>query len=133
MNEATNLKVTIMKSDSPMKTYKWTIRILVTDLNWNKLKDNEYTVPSQWMYTFQWSDLWTKEFQRWLEIKKEWKFYVEIQDINDNEEKALWRQLVTVIKEGKNKDKKHIELYSPITNANLIWENGIAKKIISHL
>jgi hypothetical protein len=74
MNEATNLKVTIMKSDSPMKTYKWTIRILVTDLNWNKLKDNEYTVPSQWMYTFQWSDLWTKEFQRWLEIKKEWKF-----------------------------------------------------------
>jgi len=122
MNEATNLKVTIMKSDSPMKTYKWTIRILVTDLNWNKLKDNEYTVPSQWMYTFQWSDLWTKEFQRWLEIKKEWKFYVEIQDINDNEEKALWRQLVTVIKEGKNKDKKHIELYSPITNANLIWE-----------
>jgi hypothetical protein len=122
MNEATNLKVTIMKSDSPMKTYKWTIRILVTDLNWNKLKDNEYTVPSQWMYTFQWSDLWTKEFQRWLEIKKEWKFYVEIQDINDNEEKALWKQLVTVIKEGKNKDKKHIELYSPITNANLIWE-----------
>jgi len=98
MNEATNLKVTIMKSDSPMKTYKWTIRILVTDLNWNKLKDNEYTVPSQWLYTFQWSDLWTKEFQRWLEIKKEWKFYIEIQDINDNEEKVLWRQAITVIK-----------------------------------
>ena len=96
--ESTDLKITITKDDSPMKTYRWTIRIMVTDEQWNKIKDYEYTVPSQWMYTFQLSDLWTKEFQRWLEIKKEWKFYVEIQDINDNEEKVLWRQAITVIK-----------------------------------
>ena len=82
MWEATNLKVTIMKNESKMSTYKWTIRIIVTDRDWNKISDNDYTAPSWWIYTFLWSDLWEKEFQRWLEIKKEWYFYVEIQDFN---------------------------------------------------
>ena len=117
--EATNLKITMMKNWSKMTTYKWTIRITVTDQNWKILKSNEYTVPSQWMYKFLSSDLWEKEFQKWLEIKKEWTFYIEIQDLNEDDEKPIWKQLIHVIGDSSN-ETKNIEIFSPISNANLI-------------
>ena len=60
MWEATNLKIEILKNESTMTSYNGTIRIVVTEENWTKLKDNEYTVPSRWRYTFLWSDLWIK-------------------------------------------------------------------------
>ena len=122
MWEATNLKITILKNGSKMTSYNGTIRIIVTDEDWNKLKDNEYTVPSQWTYAFLWSDLWTKEFQRWLEIKKEGTFYIEVQDLNENEDKILWKQLIHVIKKSTPDDVKYIEVLNPIPNANLIWD-----------
>ena len=98
MWEATNLEIRILKNDSTMTTYNGTVEIFVTDLNWTILKSNEYSVPNHWFYTFLSSDLWDKTFQRWLEIKKEWKFYIEVSDLNDNEDKILWKQLVTVVK-----------------------------------
>ena len=122
MWEATNLKITILKNGSKMTSYNWTIRIIVTDENWTKLKENEYTVPSQWMYSFLSSDLWSKEFQRWLEIKKEWRFYVEVQDLNENEDKVLWKQLINVIRKWAWDDIKYIDVLYPIQNSNLIWE-----------
>ena len=118
--EATNLKITMMKNVSKMTTYNWTIRISVTDENGKILKNNEYTVPSQWMYKFLWSDLWEKEFQKWLEIKKEWTFYIEIQDLNEDDEKPIWKQLIHVIRNNWYNEIKNIEVFSPISNANLI-------------
>ena len=122
MWEATNLKIKILKNDSTMTNYNGTVEIIVTDLNWTILKSNEYTVPSRWWYTFLWSDLWVKEFQRWLEIKKEWKFYIEVSDLNDVEEKTLWKQLVNVIRKDSENDIKDIDVTYPIPNANLIGE-----------
>ena len=122
MWEAANLEVTVLKNWSKMTSYNWTIWIAVTDENGTKLKDNEYTVPSRWMYNFLPSDLWVKEFQRWLEIKKEWTFYIEIQDLNDNEDKVLWKKLVHVVKQGAAQDLRHIEITYPSSNANLIGE-----------
>ena len=52
MWEATNLKVTILKNWSKMTSYNWSIWMVVTEEDWTKLKDNEYTVPSRWMYTY---------------------------------------------------------------------------------
>lgn len=101
--EAVNLKVTMLKNGSKMTSYNGTIRIIVTDEDWYMLNDNEYTLPSHWMYTYLSSDLWEKEFQRWLEIKKEWTFYIEIQDLNENEDKILWRQKVVVINKSSIK------------------------------
>lgn len=120
--EATNLKVTIQKNGATMTSYNGTIRIVVTDENWNKLKDNEYTVPSRWMYSFLTSDLWEKEFQKWLEIKKEGTFYIEIQDLNENEDKILWKKLVHVTKNTSLDGLKHIEITYPIPNWNLIGQ-----------
>jgi hypothetical protein len=101
--EAVNLKVTMLKNGSKMTSYNGTIRIIVTDEDWYMLKDDEYTVYSHWMYTYLPSDLWEKEFQRWLEINKEWTFYIEIQDLNENEDKILWRQKVVVINKSSIK------------------------------
>lgn len=122
MWEATNLKITIMKNWSKMTNYNWSIRIIVTEENGTPLKQNEYTVPSNWMYDFLASDLWVKEFQRWLEIKKEWKFYVEVQDLNANEDKVLWKELITVIRKKEIWDLKHIDVFYPNANASLIGE-----------
>ena len=96
--EATNLKITMLKDWSTMTTYSGAILITITDENWDKLKDNEYTLPSRWVYQFLLSDLWEKEFQKWLEIKKEWTYYIEIEDLNEYEDKLIWRQKIVVTK-----------------------------------
>ena len=97
--KATNLKITILKDWSTMTTFSGAIRITITDENWNILKENEYTLTSLWVYQFLSSDLWEKEFQRWLTIKKEWTFYINIRDLYDTyEDKPLWRQKVVVTK-----------------------------------
>ena len=38
MWEATNLKIKILKNDSTMTSYNGTVRIVVTELDWTKLK-----------------------------------------------------------------------------------------------
>ena len=122
MWEATNLKVRIMKNGSKMTSYDGTIWMVVTEQDWKKLSDNEYTVPSRWMYSFLSSDLWEKEFQRWLEIKKEWTFYIEIQDLNENEDKILWKQLIHVVRWDSTGEVKNINILNPITSSNLIGD-----------
>ena len=119
--EATNLKITILKNWSKMTSYQGSIRITITDENWIKLKDNEYTLPSLWVYSFLSSDLWEKEFQKWLEIKKEGTFYIEVSDLNESEDKILWKQLIHVIKQDSQEGIKNIEIINPKNNANLIW------------
>ena len=96
--EAVNFKVTILKNWSIMTSYNGSILIVITEEDWTMLKANEYTVYNYWLYTYSSSDLWEKEFQKWLEIKKEWTFYIEVQDLNENEDKILWKQKITVIK-----------------------------------
>ena len=128
MWEATNLKVTILKNDSKMSSYQWTILMFVTEEDWTPLKENEFTLPSNGIYTYLSSDLWSKEFQRWLEIKKEWRFYVEVQDLNENEDKILWKKLIIVKRKKETPEVERIDLLNPIYNANLI---GIKVEVIA--
>ena len=120
--EATNLKVTMLKNWDKLASYDGTIWMIITDENWIKLKDNEYVLPSQGMYRFLWSDLWEKEFQKWLEIKKEWTFYIEISDLNESEDKILGRQLIHVITNNSSNDAKNIEIYYPVPNSTVNWD-----------
>lgn len=82
-----------------MDNYNGTILIIITDENWAMLKNNEYSLPNQF-YSFLPSDFGEKEFQKWLTINKEWSFYIEVSDLNDFEDKVLWRQKITVIKKS---------------------------------
>ena len=105
--EAINLKVTVMKNWSKMTSYDWTILMQITEQNWTtRLKDIDVVLPNLWMYSFLPSDLWEKEFQKWLEIKKDGTFYIEVQDLNDDSEKVLWRQLIHVIKQNWENEVK---------------------------
>jgi len=119
--ETANLKVTIKKNDAIMRQYTWTVWFSITDAkNGELLKENEYTLPSNSMYTFLPWDLWVKEFQRWLAIKKEWTFYVEVQDMmNDG---VLWRWLVEVTKKVDKLDVKKIQVRTPEHNSNIYGE-----------
>ena len=118
--EATNLKITMMKNGSKMTTYNGTIIMDITDENWIRIKDSERVLPSQWLYEFSKSDLWEKEFQKWLEIKKEWTFYIEISDFNESEDQILWKQIIHVISNRPNGDIKNIDVFSPNSNENIL-------------
>ena len=83
-----------------MDNYKGTIFFAIVDEDWAMLKPSEYTLPNNWIYTFINNDWWYKEFQKWLTISKEWSFYIEVSDLNDFEDKVLWRQKITVIKKS---------------------------------
>ena len=118
--EATNLKITMMKDGAKMSSYVWTIRMEIVDENWNDtIWENEYKLPNNWWYSFLESDLWSKEFQRWLEIKKEWTFYIKVSDLEENE---FWKQKIQVIKWDWEIWNKHIDILSPSQGANLINE-----------
>lgn len=120
--EATNLTVTMMKNWSKMTPYEWTIYISVTDKDGFQLNPNEYTVPKQWLYTFSNTDLWSTTFEKWLEIKKDGQFFIEVIDFNDPSETPLWREPITVIKGDPNVWKYKINVLSPVPNVTLTNE-----------
>ena len=118
--EATNLTITMMKDWLKMSSYTWTIWMEILDENWNStVLDNEYKLPNNWWYSFTASDLWSKEFQKWLEIKREGTFYIKISDLEDNE---FWRQKIQVVKWTWEIWDKHIDVLSPTPGAVLISE-----------
>ncbi len=112
-NESANLEITMMRNWSKMNDYVWVISIRISDENWNSLKTNEYTLPNNGTYKFEESDLWHKEFQKWLEIKKEWVFYIEISDIHDPDEKTLCKQKINVVRNDGPNNNYYINIITP--------------------
>ena len=98
--EATDLQITVMKNGKKMDDYTGTLYFYIESSDWSLLKSNEYTIPNWSIYTFSPTDLWFKNFQSWLKIEKEWTFYFQVEDLNDPDEKVLWRQTITVIKKS---------------------------------
>ncbi len=97
--EATNLGITIYKDWEKMTNYERMIYMEIVDEEWRRLSDNDHTLPWKWIYKFIASDQWHKEFQKWLEINKEWTFYIQVQDLIDPDlDKILWRQKIIVVK-----------------------------------
>lgn len=112
-NEYTNVKITMMKNWTKMNQYNSTIEIKITDESWTELTSNECTIPGNGFYKFVDSDLWSKEFQKWLTIKKEWIFYIEVSDLHDDDWKTIWKQKIKVIRnDGWNKTY-HIDIITP--------------------
>ena len=117
--EATNMTITMLKNWSKMSSYRWTVYITLTDESWAPLNKNDYTVPQQWLYDFSDADLWSATFEKWLEIKKIWTFYVEVEDFNDPDERSLWRQEIKVIRNDAPVWNYKIEILSPVPNITL--------------
>ena len=119
--EATNLSITMMRNGSQMKDYTGSIFISIIDKDEKMLKSNEYKLPDWDTYTFLPTDLWSKEFQKWLEIKKEWVFYVTVEDMNDDD-KILWKQQIIVMKDWPDPTIHHIDILSPISESTVTNE-----------
>ena len=117
--EATNLSITVLKNWSKMSSYRGTISIMITDETWSPLNINDYTLPHQWAYTFSDTDLWSTTFEKWLEIKKVWTFYIEVEDFNDPDERTLWRKKIQVINRDAQLWNFHINILSPVPNITL--------------
>ena len=115
--EATNLTITMIKNGQTMTSYTGMIWIEITDENWNPLKEGEYTLPNIWWYEFLPTDLGSKEFQRWLEIKKEWTFYIKVSDFIDEVE--YWEVLINVISDKQNDWNHEFNILSPIQNSTI--------------
>ena len=98
--EAVDLSFTALKGWEKMDDYDGSLYISIIDENWEHLKPTEYTIPNGWLYIFEKEDEWYKEFQRWLEIYKDWTFYIQAEDLMGPDDKILWRQKVTVIKKN---------------------------------
>ena len=120
--QATNMTITMMKNGSKMSTYTWEITMSIVEEDWTILDPNKYVLPNRWMYEFKSENLWSMEFQRWLEIKKAWTFYVEVSDFNDTEDKVLWKQKVVVIKWNTWVGEHHIDILSPEQDSLLTSE-----------
>ena len=123
MWEAVNLKITMLKNNSPMTSYDGTVRINIVDENWMILTSNDYTIPSNGIYTFKPENRWEIEFQKWLEIKKEWTFYIEVEnlDLNDDDDIIFWEQVIHVTSDTPEPDTKNIDIFYPTNNLSLIW------------
>lgn len=118
--EATNLKITVMKNDAPMSSYTGTIYIMLYNEDWLPLQSNDFTLPSQWIFRFSEENLWFKEFQKWLEIKKEWRYTIEVSDLM--EDTVFGKQEIIVQKQSSNQWNQAISFLNPSPNTTLINE-----------
>ena len=98
--EAVDLSFTIIKGWEIMDDYEGIIYFSIVDEDWAPLKPSEYVMPAGWLYKYEKEDLWYKEFQRWLEIYKDWTFYIQAEDLMGPDDKIIWRQKITVIKKN---------------------------------
>ena len=78
----------ITKDGTTVKDYEWDVFIMV-----EKLSLNDYSTPSDGIYTFTATDQWVKLFSKWLKINKAWTYKVVVTDIFDT---IMWEATIIV-------------------------------------
>lgn len=86
------------------------------------LKDSDYTMPSDGIYTFQKNDQWNKVFSKWLTIKKAWEYTIKVYEVLN--EKIIWQASIKVVVNAWA-DSSKIWIDSPI-NWSTETETSIA-------
>lgn len=112
INVPVDVTIKAVKSNwDVIKDYEWDVFI---DVEWN-IDMADYTVPSQWLYTFVPQDQWIKTFSKWLIIKKAWTFIVIASEINDESIKG--EKTVLVWSSNAADSTKKIIINSPIKDS----------------
>lgn len=112
INVPVDVTIKAVKSNwDVIKDYEWDVFI---DVEWN-IDMADYTVPSQWLYTFVPQDQWIKTFSKWLIIKKAWTFIVIASEINDESIKG--EKTVLVWSSNASDSTKKITINSPIKDS----------------
>ena len=89
VNEAIDMTVKALDSNgNVVKDYAGDIFIDVNAMDESTLDTEDYTLPSDGIYTFLASDQWVKTFSKWLVLKKSGTFTVNVTEIIDELKKG---------------------------------------------
>ena len=89
----------ITKDGTTVKDYEWDVFILV-----EKLSLNDYSTPSDGIYTFTASDQWVKLFSKWLKINKAWTYKLVVSDMLDT---IRWEATIIVWDGSNSSNNQH--------------------------
>lgn len=113
-NDSSDITIKAIDADWQInKEYTWDVFLEIEEF----LNSDDYSVPYDWLYTFTTKDKWIKVFSKWLSIKKEGTYTVQVSDLEN--EDIFWKKVITVWKKSKIKLEpkelgKHIENVSKI-------------------
>lgn len=130
VNTPVDVTISAVKANGDIiKDYQWDVFI---DVN-GTLDTADYTVPSEWLYSFLAQDQWVKTFSKWLLIKKAGSFTVTASDIS--EDTIKWEKDIIVgwgDWHGSEWWDKTISISSPSNDsivksdvAEIIWSGSI--------
>lgn len=113
----------ITKDGTTVKDYEWDVFIMV-----EKLSLNDYSTPSDGIYTFTATDQWVKLFSKWLKINKAWTYKVVVTDIFDT---IMWEATIIVWDGSSSWNTQHkINITYPTsgsteskTSINVMWNS----------
>ncbi len=108
-NETVDMTIKAVTSNGDaIKTYQGDVFIEIVGL----VDTADYTVPSDWLYTFLPEDQGQKLFSKGLAIKKAWTYTIKVYDISD--ETIIGQKTVIVEAETAATTMEAIELISPV-------------------
>ncbi len=117
--EPVDFTIKVVDSNSDIvKTYY--DKDIYMEIQW--LKEADYTMPSDGIYTFQKNDQWIKIFSKWLTVKKEWEYKIKAYEVLN--EKVLWEVFIKVTSRVDSSVAK-ITILSP-TEWSTETENSVA-------
>ena len=112
LNTPVDVTVKAVKANGEViKDYQGDVFI---DIN-GSLDTTDYTVPSEWLYTFVAQDQWVKTFSKGLIIKKAGTYTVTVSDITNDTIK--WEKSVIVWSQSASASVKKITITSPIKSS----------------
>lgn len=114
VNTPVDLTIRAVKANGEVvKDYQGDVFI---DVVWS-LDTSEYTVPSEWLYSFLPQDQWVKTFSKWLIIKKAGTFSISASDISEDTIQGKWTVIVWDAKETKSTTTSSITITSPTSGS----------------
>jgi len=106
INESVDLTIRAIDADNQtVQDYVEDVRI---EIQWAGFED--YTVPSDWLYTFVPQDLWIKTFSKWLQVNKQWTFTVRVEDLFDPE---IYGESSIIVGQDVDSVEENVTITSP--------------------
>ena len=106
INESVDLTIRAVDADNQtVEDYDGDVRI---EILWADFDD--YTVPSDWLYTFTPQDLWEKTFSKWLQVNTQWTFTVRVEALFDEE---IYGETSIIVGQGIDDVEENVIITSP--------------------
>lgn len=106
VNESVDLTIRAVDANNQtVQDYDEDVRI---EISWAGFED--YTVPSDWLYTFVPQDLWIKTFSKGLQINKQWTFTVRVEELFDED---IYGETSVIVGQDVDSVEENVTITSP--------------------